>query len=278
MKITNSEKKRFIKDYGLPIQLVQEPYFEYYINLLDPYFQTIEKYKKFKEVVKDQDNFLDFSQNLSKNIIDDIKNSNTYKEFSHTFSNTNMKDYTVPQNYIMSKQLYLPENDGGTFISIDIKKANFNSMKYFDSDMFRAKTYEELIEKYTDYEYFKESKFFRQVIFGNLSPKRQQKIQKFMIYKVYEKLEAVISNGIFSYSSDEIVIKVPFAHSTNHYLNVIKDELENIGFIDELRIKSFNLNNFYKDYYVREYKNKVEFKKCPSTFFMQIFKNIDMRL
>jgi len=43
----NTLRKRFIKDYNLPIQVVQNPYFSYYINLINQDCNTVEKYKNF---------------------------------------------------------------------------------------------------------------------------------------------------------------------------------------------------------------------------------------
>ena len=66
----NTLRKRFIKDYNLPIQLVQNPYFSYYINLIDKDYNTIEKYKDFNltqnTLVLHNSNILNYTDNLVK--------------------------------------------------------------------------------------------------------------------------------------------------------------------------------------------------------------------
>jgi len=265
----HSLRKRFIKDQGLPIQVIQDPYFDYYINELQILYPGIkENYNEMLRIEKVTGNMLNYSERITSDIINYVKNSATYVEFNNSF----MDSYVVPKNYVMSKQLYLPENDKLTFISIDIKKANFTSMKFFNNKMFGFNTYEDMIDNFTSYDYFKKSKYIRQVIFGNLNPKRQQKIQKYMIYLTMMEINKVCSCEVFSYSSDEIVLKVEDKHTTDHMLNVLNDALSTLSFYDSLRIESFTLNNFYKSHYVKEYYDKIEFKQCPSTIFMQLFK------
>ena len=206
--------------------------------------------------------------------MNDIKHTKEYKDFL---------DYTTKtskENNIKTKELYNKDNHNKYFISIDIKEANFTSFNYVNEDILKANTYKEFMSNYTDYDYIINSKYIRQVIFGNLNPKKQQKIQKEMIAKIYNFIKNDLNYeggvfDIFSYTSDEIVFEVDRT-SFNKLLN-ITNVLGTLPFYDSINIQLFKLNNFYKEYYVREYIDdkgiyKREFKKCPSTIFPQLYK------
>jgi len=49
--INHKAHKRFVKDFSLPIQILQNPYFEYFKNLYDKTYQSNEKYKLFQNTV-----------------------------------------------------------------------------------------------------------------------------------------------------------------------------------------------------------------------------------
>ena len=38
--LSHALRRRFVKDCDLPIQLLQDPYFEYFLNLIAPYFPS----------------------------------------------------------------------------------------------------------------------------------------------------------------------------------------------------------------------------------------------
>ncbi len=42
--VSDGLKKRFVKDFSLPIPVVKSPYFDYYIEMYDGLFKTKEKY------------------------------------------------------------------------------------------------------------------------------------------------------------------------------------------------------------------------------------------
>jgi len=46
--INHKAHKRFVKDFSLPIQILQNPYFEYYKNLYDKVYDLMKSISYFK--------------------------------------------------------------------------------------------------------------------------------------------------------------------------------------------------------------------------------------
>lgn len=77
-----------------------------------------------------------------------------------------------------------------------MKKANFTALRHYNKDIVGGKdTYEDFLGMFTDENYFKESKYIRQVIFGNVNPKRQITYEKFLMDKVLVKLLTVFEKS-----------------------------------------------------------------------------------
>ena len=84
--LSHSMRKRFVKDFSLPIQTLQDPYFEYMVNLTDQMYSTREKLDllfKAMEIkdIHDEEGFFSYYNHLKDEIINFIKESNEYKEF-----------------------------------------------------------------------------------------------------------------------------------------------------------------------------------------------------
>jgi len=82
--INHKAHKRFVKDFSLPIQILQNPYFEYYKNLYDKVYDSNEKYKLFQNTVNTLDGIEQFFSETKKvmdSIIDKISVLEVYKKF-----------------------------------------------------------------------------------------------------------------------------------------------------------------------------------------------------
>lgn len=272
MELTNSIKQRFVKDFKLPINLIQEPYFDYFIELYNPDFDTYKKLEllqSFLKTCKDQEDFFQKSTTVSTAVKEFIQNSKAYELMNNADLNS------FPQNKNLTQQnIYIVPNVDKELISIDLEKANFNSFKLFNfEDETGIKTYRELISKFTDQEYFQQSKMFRQVIFGDLNPARQQRIQKYVIGHLCQKLQ---ENGceISSASSDEIVVKNK--SSTKEIEQILSTVPKELQFF---RVEKFHFSRIGDDFdfFVKytEQKDgsiKKEFKNSPGHLFPQIYK------
>lgn len=272
MELTNSIKQRFVKDFKLPINLIQEPYFDYFIELYNPDFDTYKKLEllqSFLNTCKDQEDFFQKGTTVSTAVKEFIQNSKAYELMNNADLNS------FPQNKNLTQQnIYIVPNVDKELISIDLEKANFNSFKLFNfEDETGIKTYRELISKFTDQEYFQQSKMFRQVIFGDLNPARQQRIQKYVIGQLCQKLQ---ENGceISSASSDEIIVKNK--SSTKEIEQILSTVPKELQFF---RVEKFHFSRIGDDFdfFVKytEQKDgsiKKEFKNSPGHLFPQIYK------
>lgn len=272
MELTNAIKQRFVKDFKLPINLIQEPYFEYFMDLYNQDFNTYEKLgllKSFLNTCEHQEDFFQKGTKISTQIKDFIQNTKSYELMNSVDLNK------FPQSKNLSQQnIYIVPNIDKELISIDLEKANFNSFKLFNfEEETGIKTYRELLNKFTDQEYFQQSKMFRQVIFGDLNPARQQKIQRYVIGQLCEKL---LENGceISSASSDEIIVKNKInTKEIEHILSTVPKEFQ------FFRVEKFHFSRIGEDFdfFVKytEQKNgeiKKEFKNTPGHLFPQIYK------
>ncbi len=272
IEINNAIKKRFCKDFSLPINVFDEPYFEYFVDLYDPLLNVKDKINLLNNALLKCDNQDDFFQQgniISNKIKDLISNSESYKKFN----SIDLNDFPLKKN-VSQQNIYLVTNINKEMISIDLEKANFNSFRLFGlQEEIGCPTYNDLMKKFTNEEYYLQSKMIRQVIFGDLNPARQQRIQKYIIQNLCEKL---LENGceISSASSDEIIIK----NKTD--IKEIKDILKDV----DDKFKFFRIEKFHFDRVSDEFdffvkkttkengEEKVEFKNTPSFVFAQVYK------
>jgi hypothetical protein len=121
----------------------------------------------------------------------------------------------------------------------------------------------------------------RQVIFGNLLPKKQQKLQKWVMDKIINVLHldgGIQMEDFESASSDEIVFVIDTS-KVNETLELVNTTLNNSvvteGFVNWLRIEAFTLKSIGgKKFFAKEncIDSSVDFKGIQSYFFMQVYK------
>jgi len=277
--INHKAHKRFVKDFSLPIQILQNPYYEYFKNLYDKVYKSNEKYKLFQNTVNTLggvEQFFSETKKVIDSIIDEISSMDIY----YKFNIDKLDNYNVKLN-IPKQDIFNTNNDGKYFLSIDLKKANYNAMKYYDEGLtLNTNNYNEFISKYTDLEYIKQSKYIRQVIYGNLNPKKQQKIQLYIVSKILNDIVLKYFNikNLKNVSHDEIVVLIDdLDYVINHNPSIYLDIDNYCRQLEvEVNIELFKLKQFKPySYFVKEFydSNKVEFKNIPVVYFAQIYKN-----
>lgn len=289
-------RRRFVKDYNLPINVVDSPYFEYYMDLYD-WFPK----KEYQSLVEEIDTkfggninlWLEEYSQIRDEIITKIENSEGYNLFNNLDLKTlkpseltSMKLRNVPD-----LNIYNQSSIGKMFVSIDLKKANFQALKYINpSIVFNAETYEDMIDMFTDgrNEYFRTSKYTRQVIFGKLNPKRTITVEKYMMSMVYDTINECIEKvfaetKLVAYKSDELIYEVK-----DDNLDDIDVSLKNFEYLIEYglgfnvrielfkigRIECKNHNGITVDCYIRHnlITGKEELKSCSQIFYPQFYK------
>ena len=214
MKITNNLKERFTKDCKIPIKLYIEPYFTERINLLDKFYDTKSKWQAFVEMIEKFPNgeeYFTIFNSTKDAVIDFIKSRPAYIAFNQQ----DMNQFAVKNKNFPTKDIYKPTNIGRSFISIDMKKANFSSMRYYNPKIFdNANTWEEFLSKFTDNQHIINSKYIREVILGNCNPKRHITYEKYLMDCFLTKLiqSGLPLNSIIFFSNDEIIIDISKYH------------------------------------------------------------------
>ena len=273
MELTNSLKKRFASDLKLPINIYSEPYFEYFMDLYNPHFQTREKMKSFEKLLakfSNQEEFFQNSERISSSIKNLIAQTETFKKLNSFDMN---KDFPLEEQ-VKQQNIYIIPNVGKKLISVDLEKANFNVLKMIGlGNEIGVDSYNELLKKFTEDEYYFISKKIRQVIFGDLNPARQQRIQKFVINNLCKKLK---ENGciLSSASSDEIIIQNQDLTSKD-IKEILKDTPEEFNFfrVEDFVFEKIDENHdFFVKTTLTETGPKTEFKNVPGHVFSQVYK------
>ena len=273
--------KRFISDYKLQIPLINEKYFFYHLALYQEDYNSLEYYFELLDMIGKKyggncNKFLEDYYNVRDKIITTIVESEAFQKFN----TMDMNVFTIKDRpNITSDNIYNNDNIGKFFISIDLKKANFQTLRNIDKDIvFGADTYEEFIGKFTDLDYIKESKYARQVIFGKCNPKRHITAEKYFIIQIYKKVIEqfpYLSDKCVSLSNDEMIFKVDFLRYNDKLTcfslkKDIQTIAKEIGFdvhVEFFHLKGYNLvfkesrsirkTFFMKDYFCTDGKFKM---------------------
>lgn len=219
-------KKRFCKDENISINVFREPYFTDRLEL----FGCLENYKKYIDMLtkrfhittdNNPQDYLECYGKIKDDIIDYIKASATY----NSLQNEDMQKFAKKTNY-PNTELYKEYNVGHKFISIDIRKANFTALVHYGktsgNEFYKNYNYDEFIRQFTDIEHIINSKYIRQVVFGNCNPKRQINYEMHMTEALLDRLlkENLIKEDIIkNLKNDEIILDAD--HLSNSMINDI---------------------------------------------------------
>lgn len=263
--ITERIRERFCKDCKIPIAIFKEPYFSDRLMLLNPYYDTLNKWTLFCKELSfyntEQDYFEEYNR-IKDDAIYFIKNHPSYLQFN----NEDMNQYQIEHKNLPNKDIFKPSNDSHVFISIDMKKANFSSLHHYNPEIFgNAKTWEAFISKFTNNRHIRDSKYIRQVILGNCNPKRHITYEKYLMDKELSKILESVSDlkekDIVFFSNDEIVFDI--SHMDNTQKENILNQLSNILDENMFRIESFILNRIYgTEGYIKSFEDGTFEFKC----------------
>ena len=250
---TKELAKRFVSDCKLPIPIITEEIFKYHLDLYEEDFGAASKYDSLCKLIEEKYNG-DANLFLSEyyQVRDNIINAVLANEAFNKFNNMDMNAFAITDKLnITSNNIYKHDNIGQFFISIDLKKANFQILKKIDKDIvFGADTYENFVGLFTDSEYIKTSKYTREVIFGKMNPKRHITAMKYytaMLYKAIIASHPSLDGKAVSLSNDEIIFKVPFLEYNDKLkCFALRKDIEKIAFEMSLnvRVEFFHLRGY----------------------------------
>lgn len=245
--------QRFVNDMNLPIQVIDEETFKYWIGLYENDFQSETLWNDlWREIDEDYDGdaskFLDVYYEVRDTVIKTVTESEAFKKFNESDINWCKVEPPLKPKH---KELYNSENIGKRFLSFDLVKSNIQALNYVNPEiLMNSLTYEDFIGKFTDSYYISKSKYFRQVVFGQMNPKRHITIAKYLISKVYDCLRRfkILDYDLVCVSSDEIVFEVPENATSTVVGGIIAEAIQTV--YDELglyvrgtdfRLEGYNL-------------------------------------
>lgn len=295
MTIENLEiRKEFVKFFNLPFPMVEHNY-AHYIKALDPYYKTIIKLNDFNNAISKYDNVQDFLFSLknSKSLIHNLFNEKNNDDMSaiDNLKAFDFSQYQAENLNIAGGDIYKIPNVGNHYISVDLKHANFQSLKFIAKKMKEDNSFSKIMKHYNTYEdlfiltnsdpFFAKSKNLRQYIFGLLEPKKQQFIQKYIMGLVYQKiLEPIHPDKIVALNSDELIIQVEFDDIDENLTEISKALLLD-NFLSQFKfhVDYFQLCRVGEQhkFFYKKNKNNIEFKCVPKNKLMEVIAKYEGR-
>jgi hypothetical protein len=267
--MSHSLRKRFVKDYRLPITLLQDPYFDYFIDLY-VHMDAREKYQSFVDLVErlgGEEPFFAESRRIIDAMILRVKTRPEYAKFN----DFDLSDYDVAHSFNKASPIFHSGNHDKWFISIDLVKANWQSFDYYNPALVEFKTsYEQWARLFTDEPYYLKSKQIRQVVFGNLNPKRQQRLQRFMMDQIWHRLDRA-GIEVIGATSDELII--PLGNEPGDMPDAV-ERLLDVGY--DLHVDTFRLTQVGdKSFFKREYLDgSFDLKGVPAHYYAEVLQHV----
>lgn len=275
--ITFALRRRLVKDYNLPVHLHEDPYFFYLMDLYDMHWHTHEKVALMREVLSKtggrEENFFKTAEDVVSTMTSQVANSNAIKELA----SLDMDKRFPLTHQLPTGNIYTNEFVGRPLVSVDLKNANFNSLRLLGlSEELDANTYEGWMKAITPFEYFHKAKGLRQVVFGHLQPKRQQRLQRYVM-GVFASFILRAGGKVISSSSDELIIEGLAAEKVH---DLVSSAALRQGIPQNLwRVESFILHRIIpdQDFYLRasaelDGKTKQDLKMVPAFMMPQVYK------
>ena len=255
--VTDTLKQRFCKDMNLSIKIFEEPYFANFLELYDKQFKSISKYNRFIEAVNkfgSEQAYFEAYNSLKDRVIEYLNNNSDMLFFARE---EDMNKFTCQNKGYPTNDIFKDTNDGKVFVSIDMVKGNFTALHHYNPKIVKnCDTYEDFIRTFTDVPHFVESKYIRQVVFGNVIPKHQVAYEKYLMDMVLTKLlktGVVKPKNVEFFSTDEIVLAVPD--------EMVCDRMVNEEFYDSV----MNVVKWAKENNINVRGEFFELRKIPGT-------------
>lgn len=231
-EISSTLKKKFCKDMNIPINIFKEPYFTERLDALDKLYDCKTKYAVFcDEMMKyaNEEEFFAEYNRVKDEMMTAIKSKDGYAKFMDEV-------VTVPKNY-PTTDIYKDTLVGHKLVSIDMSKANFNTLRSYDASIFdNCATWELFVSQFTDNKHIQNSKYIRQVVMGNCNPKRQINYEKHIMEELHLKMSVDLQPHLVSFASDELVYDIT---DLDYDLNEIRTVTDTMGI--PLKIECFEL-------------------------------------
>lgn len=250
-KIKINDIDEFCKLFRVNIPVKED--FEYYID-------TLRKSQEFEKTLSEEtlSKFSDFEQWLFK------KELNIYKYKMHcldviknyiiqTDAYKSLIEASLSKDKIESRDWTNNVDDHQTLVSLDFRSANYGILKALDLKDELKENWTALCKHLDVHEVLGSSKSFRQLVFGNTSPKRLQTFQQQKIMQLLEYLKTVWKvkdeNFVFI-SHDELIFKVKDANSVHFLIHHALESAEKL--VDmSIRCTVFSTEKIKKNVFIK---------------------------
>lgn len=269
--------------------------------------EKIELFNKFKDLLekvydKDIRAYLDDKKKIMDTLIDTFKESEVYK----TLQNTTIDGSSAKSTNNVVHFLSTASNpEDYVFIGVDVKEGNFNALKYFLKSIVstdeqlamtqKCSTTEKLISSNNFLEFSKSilkdfpeetvdvllaSKGFRQIVFGNLSPKKWTLILSNIIVNIKKEVTGLPSVApiIVIESQDEVMYAVNKYHAEplKKLLIDLQRRLNGIIRVEEVEFKILdgiksNPAQEGKKYYMEIKDGRRKLKTVPKDIYIPMY-------
>lgn len=211
-ELTIALKKRFLKDRNISLNVLEEPYFTERVSLCDEK-DNLDRYKEMihKDFNDNEQGYLEYYNYVKDKAIDFIKESEAFQALNRDTEINKVKPII---DNLPKTNVYKEPNVGKYFYSIDMQKANFTALVHYGKTHNKAfypeYDYKGFISQFTDNEHIMESKYIRQVIFGNCNPKRvinyETELMTKLLNKLIENMD-IEKSDVYAMQSDEIILR-----------------------------------------------------------------------
>lgn len=143
--------EQFVKDYDLPINIFDEPYFTKRLKLFEPFYHSETNYKQFMDDLQgysDYENYLNHQTRIQEHASSDIKMTEAFQGFRIV---TQKETFTATNKTLQIDDLCTDQNHGKPFLSITLSDPHFSALWHYDPEIVEhACTWHSFISYYTD--------------------------------------------------------------------------------------------------------------------------------
>jgi hypothetical protein len=277
--MTPTAQKNFRENFDLKINLCDHEDFEYFVDLFNARAQLNLMLAAIAEFPTEQA-WLNHINEVKCRVWSHVKSTDAYKRFVES----DLSEYIKATDEVKTKfefaDSYLEkENSGKTFVSIDLRSANYNTMFWFAKEIFMVDgvqmyNWPSFIYQFSkDFPataaFIKESKLVRQKVFWELEPNRQKILYEYLITKILSDVNFHIKKAY--HVGDEIVFEVDEGHdeSIREFEKALNPRM--------YRLRVFHLYQIAanKPWMARKYADSMDIKCCNATEYTMVWKRVN---
>lgn len=251
IKIDDAVVRYFRKYTKLSIPICKHEFIDYYLNCLDPYTGCLTMFSQYLQDTETHESVSKLNihiEEISNKMISYINEHPSLQTFKNGTFKEEMQ-LLKSSIYKTRCSLYLKENQNKLFISVDIKKANYNIMNYYHPEIFHhLPAWEEFVLSFCGEKPIhtaRLSKPLRERVIGNTGcNKKIASLQEYFVHKILYEMNIPLDKLVML-ATDEVALlydSVTFRNLFDRYHG------------NFYKVAAFRLVKLPKyDYFVKEY-------------------------